>query len=87
MKRRLLESREVQLEKGELKPAEDALTKAAAGPTAGRETFYALGDVKFAENEMDEAIKWYQKAAATESALGGRPGHKPRTVRAEEGGS
>ena len=50
------------LEKGDLKAAEDTLTKAAAGSSATREVFYNLGEVKFAKGDPDEAAKWYEKA-------------------------
>jgi TPR repeat protein len=36
---------------------------AELGPTAGRDVFYSLGDMKLARGESDEAVKWYRKAA------------------------
>jgi len=51
------------LEKGDLEAADAALTQAAEGPSPAREVFYDLGEVKFAKGQIDEAAKWYQKAA------------------------
>ena len=39
------------LEKGDLKAAEETLTKAAEGPKPTREVFYNLGEVKFAKGQ------------------------------------
>ena len=50
------------LEKGDYKAAEATLTKAAEGPKPTREVFYNLGEVKFLNNQADEAAAWYQKA-------------------------
>jgi Flp pilus assembly protein TadD len=58
------------LEKGDLKAAEDTLGKAAESPTASREVFYNLGEVKFAQGQPDEAAKWYQKAADLDKTWG-----------------
>jgi len=58
------------LEKGDLKAAEDGLLKAAETSGATREVFYSLGEVKFAKGETDEAGKWYRKAADTDPAWG-----------------
>jgi tetratricopeptide (TPR) repeat protein len=58
------------LEKGDLKAADDSLTAVAQAPGASREVFYSLGEVKFAKGETDEAAKWYQKAAEADPAWG-----------------
>ena len=58
------------LEKGDLKAAEDTLTKAAQGPKPTREVFYNLGEVKFAKGQTDEAAVWYQKAVDLDPSWG-----------------
>jgi tetratricopeptide (TPR) repeat protein len=58
------------LEKGDLKAAEDTLTKAAEGGSPTREVFYNLGEVKFAKGQADDAAKWYQKAVDTDANWG-----------------
>jgi Flp pilus assembly protein TadD len=58
------------LEKGDLKAAEETLTKAAESPKPTREVFYNLGEVKFSKGEADEAAKWYQKAADLDPSWG-----------------
>ena len=58
------------LEKGDLKAAEDTLTKAAEGAKPTREVFYNLGEVKFAKGEVTEAATWYQKASDTDPSWG-----------------
>ena len=58
------------LEKGDLKAAEEPLTRAAEGPKATREVFYNLGEVKFAKGNTDEAATWYEKAVALDPARG-----------------
>jgi Flp pilus assembly protein TadD len=58
------------LEKGDLKAAEDTLMKAAEGAAATREVYYNLGEVMFAKGATDDAAKWYQKAVDTDAAWG-----------------
>jgi len=58
------------LEKGDLKAAEDTLTKAAGNPKATREVFYNLGEVKFSNGQTDEAASWYQKASDLDPSWG-----------------
>ncbi len=53
----------VQMAQGEIAAAEGALMKAAGAPSGGRETFLALGDLNLDRNQVDDAMKWYQKAA------------------------
>ncbi len=61
---------QMNLERGDVKAAETALLKAAQAPSAGREVFYNLGEVKSAKNETDEAIKWYEKASGKDPSWG-----------------
>lgn len=63
------------IERGDTKAAEEILLKAAEGERAGREVFYSLGEVKFTQNEMDEAAKWFQKAS-TADPYWGKPLYK-----------
>jgi TolA-binding protein len=58
------------LEKGDLKAAEDTLTKAAAGPKPTREVFYNLGEVKFSQGKTEDAATWYQKASDVDPSWG-----------------
>jgi Flp pilus assembly protein TadD len=58
------------LEKGDLKAAEDTLTRAAENPKATREVFYNLGEVKFAKGQADEAAALYQKASNLDPSWG-----------------
>ena len=58
------------LEKGDLKAADETLTAVAQNPGASREVLYSLGEVKFAKGDTDEAAKWYQKAAEADPAWG-----------------
>ena len=58
------------LERGDAKTAEATLMKAAERRSAGREVFYSLGEVKIAESQPDEAVKWYEKASAVDPSWG-----------------
>ena len=58
------------MEKGDLKAAEDTLTRAAQGAKATREVFYNLGEVKFAKGATDDAAAWFQKAADLDPSWG-----------------
>ena len=58
------------LEKGDLKAAEDTLTKAAESPKPTREVFYNLGEVKFAKGQADEAAKLVPEGGRPRSVLG-----------------
>lgn len=58
------------LEKGDLKAAEETLTKAAEGAKPTREVFYNLGEVKFSKGQTDEAAKWYQRASDLDPTWG-----------------
>ncbi|MCL4814140.1 MAG: tetratricopeptide repeat protein [Vicinamibacteraceae bacterium] len=52
-----------QMDRGELDAAESTLTAAAEQHGAGREVFYALGEVKFAKGRGEEATAWYMRAS------------------------
>jgi tetratricopeptide (TPR) repeat protein len=58
------------MEKGDHQAAEQVLARAAAGPGPNRDVFYNLGEIKSAKNQTDEAIGWYQKAAAADISWG-----------------
>ena len=58
------------LEKGDPQAAEQALTRAAESPTSSRDVFYSLAEIKVARNQTAEAMRWYQKAADTDSSWG-----------------
>ncbi len=58
------------MEKGDPQAAEQVLARAAAGPGSNRDVFYSLGEIKSAKNQTDEAIGWYQKAAAADTSWG-----------------
>jgi Flp pilus assembly protein TadD len=61
---------ETNLERGDAKAAEDSLMKAASSPSAGREVFYSLAELKNATKEPEEASKWYEKASASDPSWG-----------------
>ncbi len=54
---------ETEMERGDLKAAEDGLQRAAESAAAGREVFFSLAEVKFTRDETSEAARWYQKAS------------------------
>jgi tetratricopeptide (TPR) repeat protein len=58
------------MEKGDQQAAEQVLTRAAGGSGSNREVLYSLGEIKSARNQADEAIAWYQKAAAADTSWG-----------------
>jgi tetratricopeptide (TPR) repeat protein len=58
------------MEKGDLGAAESALTQAAQTPGASRELLYSLGEVEGARGNTDDAVKWYQKASASDPNWG-----------------
>ena len=58
------------LEKGDLKAAEETLTKAAEGPKPTREVFYNLGEVKFAKGQTDEAADVVSEGGGPRSDVG-----------------
>ena len=58
------------LDNGDIAAAETALTQAAESASAGRESFYSLGDLKFRKGEIAEAMKWFAKASAADPSWG-----------------
>ena len=59
------------MEKGDAQAAEqDADARRRRGPGSSRDVFYNLGEIKSAKNQTDEAIGWYQKAAAADTSWG-----------------
>ena len=51
------------MEKGDMKAAEDGLRLAGQSPDAGRDVLFNLGEVKLAQGQSAEAAEWFQKAA------------------------
>lgn len=58
------------LEKGDFASAEATLMEVATSTSASREVFYNLGEVKFANAETDEAVKYYQRAVDMDGTWG-----------------
>lgn len=57
------------IEKGDLKAAEEALLPAAEGSTtATKDVFFALGEVASARGDADGSVRWYEKAAEADPA-------------------
>lgn len=54
------------LERGDPARAEAALTAVATQPTATREVFYALGEIRLAAQDAAGAATWFEKAAETD---------------------
>jgi tetratricopeptide (TPR) repeat protein len=69
--------------KGDTQVAEEALTAAASGPNASREVFFALGELKQAQQSAD-ASAWYLKAAEADPSWG-KPRYKLGLVAIEQG--
>lgn len=63
------------LERGDAKAAEAALLEAADSPTAGRDVFFTLGEVKSTGGDAAEAAKWYERASAADPSWG-KPLHR-----------
>lgn len=55
-------------EQGALAEADEALTRAATAPGAGRDEFYVLGEVKLARGRTGDAVGWFDRAAAADPA-------------------
>jgi len=72
------------MEKGDAQAAEQELARAAAGPGPSRDVFYSLGEIKSAKNQNDEAIGWYQKAAAADISWG-KPLYRLGTLAMDKG--
>jgi len=58
------------MEKGDPKAAEDTLTRAAGSDTAGRDVFYALGELKSSQRQAGEAAQWFLKASSADPSWG-----------------
>jgi Flp pilus assembly protein TadD len=57
-----------EIERGGLAEAEKVLAGALSRPRPGREVLCMLGDVKLAQQQHEEAVRWYHKAAAADPA-------------------
>jgi tetratricopeptide (TPR) repeat protein len=51
------------LEKGDLRAAEQALTKAAKGRHPTREVFYNLGELNSVKGQLDDVPDWFEKSS------------------------
>ena len=58
------------LAKGDLEAADAALTELARSNEATADTYYNLGEVKFAKAQVGEAAAWYEKAVSANPAWG-----------------
>jgi tetratricopeptide (TPR) repeat protein len=58
------------LERDDANAAGAALLPASQLPDAGREVFYALGEVETARGNRVEAAKWYERAAGADASWG-----------------
>lgn len=56
------------IEQGELAAAESELAALVELPSAPREAFYHLAEVKVARQQTDEAVRWYEAAAERDPA-------------------
>ena len=72
------------LEKGDAKAAEQVLTRAAEAPGSSRDVFYNLAELKSSNNQTDDALAWYEKAAAADAAWG-KPLYKIGTIAMKKG--
>ena len=72
------------LEKGDSQAAEQVLTRAAATPGSNRDVLYNLAELKSSNNQTDDAIAWYEKAAAADTAWG-KPLYKIGTIAMNKG--
>jgi len=59
-----------QLEMGDPKAADETLTRAAEGDIAGRDVFYALGELRLSQRRNDEATAWFTKASGVDPSWG-----------------
>jgi len=65
----------IELERGNSAAAEAALVAAAEREEVAREVLFALGEMKLAANQADEAVTWYKRAAAVDP-IWGKPLYK-----------
>ena len=59
-----------QLEMGDPKAADETLTRAAESDAAGRDVFYALGELRLSQRRNDEAAQWFLKASSVDPSWG-----------------
>jgi predicted Zn-dependent protease len=71
-------------DKGDLAGAEQALVRAAEAPDAGRDVLYSLAEIKLANNQTDQALKLYERAAAADASWG-KPVLKLGTIAMQRG--
>lgn len=72
------------LAKGDPQAAEQVLARAAAEPGSSRDVFFSLAEMKTARNQTDEAVSWYQKAAAADASWG-KPLYRLGTIAMTKG--
>jgi Tfp pilus assembly protein PilF len=72
------------LERGSTRAAEEVLLTAAKQPGAGRDVYYALGDVTLANGDAAGAAVWFEKASASDPSWG-KPVYKLGTLAMERG--
>jgi tetratricopeptide (TPR) repeat protein len=58
------------MEKGDLGAAENALAQSAQAPSASKELLYTLGEVEAARGNTADAMKWFEKASASDPNWG-----------------
>jgi tetratricopeptide (TPR) repeat protein len=58
------------IDKGDLATAESTLGPAAQAQGASKEVLYSFGEIEAARGKADDALSWYQKAAATDPNWG-----------------
>ena len=59
-----------QMEMGDPKAADETLTRAAESDVAGRDVFYALGELRLSQRRNDEATEWFLKASSVDPSWG-----------------
>jgi TolA-binding protein len=59
-----------QLEMGDSTAADETLTRAAESDMAGRDVFYALGELRLSQRRNDEAAQWFLKASSVDPSWG-----------------
>ncbi len=59
-----------QIEMGDTKAAGETLTAAAAAERAGRDVYYALGELQLAERRPEDAAQWFLKASSADPSWG-----------------
>jgi tetratricopeptide (TPR) repeat protein len=74
----------INVDKGDVQAAEQALTRAAEAPLSSRDVFYDLAEIKIAKNQTEEAARLYQRAADADSSWG-KPLFKLGTIAMNKG--